>query len=108
MKGWLRYGKWALTGFVTVCAILVFYDTFYQSGALGTFLNRAAEVLAPVLYGMAMAYLLAPVVNWFERRILPGINRLRQRRQKVPVSGYNPWLRALSILLRWSFWRYTC
>ena len=102
MKGWLRYGKWALTGFVTVCAILVFYDTFYQSGALGTFLNRAAEVLAPVLYGMAMAYLLAPVVNWFERRILPGINRLRQRRQKVPVSGYNPWLRALSILLTWS------
>ena len=102
MKGWLRYGKWALTGFVTVCAILVFYDTFYQSGALGTFLNRAAEVLAPVLYGMAMAYLLAPVVNWFECRLLPGINRLRQRRQKVPVSGYNPWLRALSILLTWS------
>ena len=102
MKGWLRYGKWALTGFATVCAILVFYDTFYQSGALGTFLNRAAEVLAPVLYGMAMAYLLAPVVNWFERRILPGINRLRQRRQKAPVSGYNPWLRALSILLMWS------
>ena len=45
MKGWLRYAKWALTAFITVCAILVFYDTFYQSGALGAFLNKAADVL---------------------------------------------------------------
>ena len=102
MKEWLRYGKWALTAFVSVCAILVFYDTFYQSGALGTFLNKAAEVLAPVLYGMAMAYLLTPVVNWFERRILPGINRLREKKKKALLAGYNPWLRALSILLTWS------
>ena len=102
MKEWLRYGKWALTAFVTVCAILVFYDTFYQSGALGDFLSKAAKVLAPVLYGMAMAYLLTPMVNWFERRMLPGINRLREKKQSAPLAGYNPWLRALSILLTWS------
>ena len=102
MKGWLRYAKWALTGFVTVCAILVFYDTFYQSGALGAFLHKAADVLAPVLYGMAMAYLLAPVVNWFERLILPGVNKLRARSRKEPIEGYRGWLRALSILLSWS------
>ena len=45
MKEWLRYGKWALTAFVTVCAILVFYDTFYQSGALGDFLQKAAMLI---------------------------------------------------------------
>ena len=102
MKEWLRYGKWALTAFVTVCAILVFYDTFYQSGALGDLLHKAADILAPVLYGLAMAYLLTPVVNWFERGMLPGFNKLRARRGKPAIEGYRGWLRALSILLTWS------
>ena len=102
MKEWLRYGKWALTAFVTVCAILVFYDTFYQSGALGELLRKATQVLSPVLYGMFMAYLLAPVVNWYERQLLPGINALRARAKKEPIAGYRGWLRALGILLSWS------
>ena len=34
MKGKSGYLKWGLTIFLTVCAILVFYDTFYMSGAL--------------------------------------------------------------------------
>ena len=102
MKDWLRYGKWAITAFVTVCAILVFYDTFYQSRALGELLDKGVQILAPVLYGMAMAYLLASVVNWFERLMLPGINKLRARSQLAPIRGYKGWLRALSILLSWS------
>ena len=102
MKDWLRHGKWAITAFVTVCAILIFYDTFYQSRALGELLEKTVRVLAPVLYGMAMAYLLASVVNWFERLMLPGINKLRARSQMAPIRGYKGWLRALSILLAWS------
>lgn len=27
-----QYFKWGLTAFLTVCAVLVFYDTFYQAG----------------------------------------------------------------------------
>ena len=103
MKEWLRYGKWALTAFVTVCAILVFYDTFYQSGALGALLQKTTAILAPVLYGMAMAYLLSPVVNWFERVLLcPVVNRTRDKRQMAPLKKATPWLRATSILLSWA------
>ena len=102
MKEWLRYGKWALTAFITVCAILVFYDTFYQSGALGEFLQKTTSILAPVLYGLAMAYLLTPMVNWFERLIRPQIDKLRAKRQMAPLKPYSGWLRALSILLTWS------
>lgn len=29
-----QYFKWGLTAFLTVCAVLVFYDTFYQAGTL--------------------------------------------------------------------------
>ena len=102
MKEWRRYGKWALTAFITVCAILVFYDTFYQSGALGELLQKTTKILAPVLYGMALAYLLSSVVNRVERMMLPGINKLCARRQMAAVKAGAPWLRAVSILLTWS------
>ena len=102
MKEWRRYGKWALTAFITVCAILVFYDTFYQSGALGELLQKTTKILAPVLYGMALAYLLSSVVNWVEQMMLPGINKLCARRQMAAVKVGAPWLRAVSILLTWS------
>lgn len=55
------YWKWGLTAFLTVCAILVFYDAFYQGGTLQHILGKLAEVLAPVFYGVAMAYLLMPL-----------------------------------------------
>ena len=61
-----HYFKWGLTVFLTVCAILAFYDTFYMNGTLQRYLGKLVTVLAPVLYGFAMAYLLAPIVNWIE------------------------------------------
>lgn len=47
MKGKV-YWRWGLTAFLTVCAILVFYDAFYQGGTLQHILGKLAEVLAPV------------------------------------------------------------
>ena len=64
------YVKWGLTAFLTVCAILLLYDTFFSTGTLVLFLHRLLRILAPVLYGFFIAYLLSPVVNYFER-LLP-------------------------------------
>ena len=55
MKGKSGYLKWGLTIFLTVCAILVFYDTFYMSGALQRLLSKLASILSPVLVGLVMA-----------------------------------------------------
>lgn len=59
-----QYFKWGLTAFLTVCAVLVFYDTFYQAGTLQQFVSKLASILAPVLYGFAIAYLLTPIMSW--------------------------------------------
>ena len=77
MKDKSGYLKWGLTIFLTVCAILVFYDTFYMSGALQRLLSKLASILSPVLVGLVMAYLLAPIVNWFEKLILSGLHRIK-------------------------------
>lgn len=85
-----RYLRLGLTVTLTACAIMVFYDTVFRNGVLLRFLHILFHALAPVIYGAAMAYLLAPVVDFFDRLLLP---RMGGRRGPV---------RALSILLTWS------
>ncbi len=101
MKG-KGYWRWGLTAFLTVCAILVFYDAFYQGGTLQQILGKLAQVLAPVFYGLAMAYLLTPLVKWFERGILWCVSKLRKKLPDKPLKHGKGLLRAGAILLTWA------
>ena len=101
MKG-KGYWRWGLTAFLTVCAILVFYDAFYQGGTLQQILGKLAQVLAPVFYGLAMAYLLTPLVKWFERGILWCVSKLRKQLPDKPLKHGKGLLRAGAILLTWA------
>ncbi len=85
-----------LTVFFTVSAILLLYDTFFGSRVLQSFGRQFLSALSPVLYGAFMAYLLAPMVNYFEELFLPKEKKLEKGKR---TSG---WLRALSILLTWT------
>ena len=91
MKKDNHYVAWGLTAVAVVCTILLFYDIVFRHSIILVYLNKLISILAPVLYGFAMAYLLTPVVNWFERAIF------------CHGGGHTPakWLRALSILLTW-------
>ena len=61
------YLRWGLTVTLSACAILLFYDTFFQDGVLLLFVKKLLNILKPVIYGFALAYLLAPIVNFFDR-----------------------------------------
>ena len=55
------------------------------------YVNKVLRILAPILYGCAIAYLLSPVVNWFERAIF------RHGGHRAPAK----WVRAGSLVLTW-------
>jgi len=87
--------RWGLTAFLTVCGILAFYDTFFLTGTLQKFFTKLMGILAPVLYGCAMAYLLAPVVNFLERKPLKKLVAGKWKKGRA-------WARAISIFLTWA------
>jgi len=91
MKKDNHYFAWGLTAVAVVCAVLLFYDLVFRSSIVLTYAKELMSILAPVLYGFAIAYLLSPVVNWFERAIF------RHGGQHTKPK----WLRAISILLTW-------
>ena len=100
MKGKV-YWRWGLTAFLTVCAILVFYDAFYQGGTLQHIMGQLASVLSPVFFGLAMAYLLTPLVKGFERGLLWCLEKCRLR-QKITWKRKKGLLRGVAILLTWA------
>ena len=87
-----RYFYWGLTIFASVCAIMVFYDTVFRNGVLLSLWRTLAKALRPVIYCAVMAYLLAPLVNFFDRCIL----KLAGEKSKRGL------VRAGSILLTWA------
>ena len=89
MKKDNHYFAWGLTAVCVVCAVLLIYDIAFRDSIVMNYAGILLAILAPVLYGAAMAYLLSPVVNWIERIIL--------RRS----SGTGGWQRAASIVLTW-------
>lgn len=84
--------QWGLTIVLSTCAILLFYDTFFQHGRLLVWTTELLTILKPVLYGFALAYLLAPIVNFFDGLLL----RFAAARQHRGLA------RAGSILLTWT------
>ncbi len=96
MKNRTQYLKWGLTAFLTVCAVLVFYDTFYMGGTLQQFVSKLTSVLAPVVYGAVIAYLLTPVMNWIERVLHAVWQKVFPKKHLKNAAGI---LRFFSILL---------
>ena len=90
MKQNKTYLHLGVTLIVSACAVLMFYDTFFQSRVLLDFFDRLMSVLSPVIYGLVFAYLLAPIVDFFDRYIQKGLPKVK-----------SSLVRGLSILVTW-------
>lgn len=98
MRGKNRYMGLGLTVFVTVAAILLFYDTLFGRRVLLAIWGQFLTAIQPILYGAFMAYLLAPVVNFFER----GLTGAPAGKPRDPKHFSHAAVRAVSILLTWA------
>lgn len=92
MKRENHYFAWGLTAVCVVCVIMLIYDLVFreQDSLLMSYANMFMGILSPILYGCVIAYILAPILNWFERVIL------RQSGKKTAK-----WARPISMVLTW-------
>ena len=96
LKG--QYVKLGVTIFLTVAAILLFYDMLFGRHVLPGLWEQFYDAVSPIIYGAFMAYLLAPMVNFFERLFF----YVQLRRAKKAGKLNAPTLRAVSVLLVWA------
>jgi len=100
MKKDRPYVGWGVTAFLVICGVILFYDLVFRDSAVMNYFNKLGEILAPVLYGVFLAYILTPVVNWFEA-VLFGPGRGLRLGKRFPALGKSLLPRAVAILLTW-------
>ena len=65
-----KYFHIGLTIFLTAIAIMCAYFLFFRIGEIKAGLNRINSILAPVFYGLILAYLMTPLLNVIERKFI--------------------------------------
>lgn len=65
-----RYLHWGVTAFLVIAASILFYYGIFHMDTLVTGIKVFFGIMAPIIYGIAIAYLLSSVVNFMERKIV--------------------------------------
>lgn len=65
-----KYLYWGLTAFFVIIAGILFYYILFHSSKLTSVLRFLVRISMPVIDGLILAYLITPVLNTVERRII--------------------------------------
>ena len=65
-----NYVKWGLTAFVVIILSIVFCYFIFHFALVKEAFGSFMRMLMPILFGFGIGYLLAPVLNFIERKIL--------------------------------------
>ena len=78
-----RYVQLGVTAFLVIAASILFYYGIFHMKSLVTGIKTFFSIMAPIIYGAAIAYLLTPIVNFLERKIIfPIFEKRRKTLQK--------------------------
>lgn len=70
-----KYFIWGLTGFLTVVACILFYFIINNTAKIAQLFDAFNKIMMPVYFALIIAYLLAPILNFIEKKILIPITR---------------------------------
>ena len=90
--------RWGLALFLTVGAILLFYDTLFGRRVLPSFGGQLLKALQPVLIGAVLAYLLAPVIDFIENLFFP--EQMKKAHAEGRMTSRSA--RAVSLVVTWA------
>lgn len=91
-----KYFKWGLTAFGVIAASICFYYLVFHIGDVIKNVKALFNVVMPVVFGLVIAYLLTPILNYLEKKILNPFFDLLKIKQ---TTKRNKWVRAIGIIL---------
>lgn len=65
-----RYLHWGVTAFLVIAASMLFYYGIFHMKTLITGIKTFLGIMAPIIYGIIIAFLLSPVLNFLEKRLI--------------------------------------
>lgn len=65
-----KYLHWGVTAFLVIAASMLFYYGIFHMKTLIVGIKTFAGIMAPIIYGVILAYVLSPLINFFEKQII--------------------------------------
>lgn len=91
-----KYFKWGLTAFVVLAAAIIFYYFMFHNSNIRAVFRMTINILMPIVLGLAIAYLLSPILNFVEKKLLlPACGKLKIKES----PRRNSIVRGISILV---------
>ena len=90
-----RYFLAGLTIFFAGAALLGLYYILFHSSRLASTLHYITDMLMPVVYGFVLAYIMIPVLNFFEAKVVVPI----ARKCKIDTNARKKGIRAISVTI---------
>ncbi len=98
-----KYIYWGLTAFLVIIACLIVSFIVYNFSSFYKGLSNFASVLTPVINGFLIAYLLSPLMDFFEYTGIPALIRMFRKnceiKNKKPIRYISVFLSVLVLLL---------
>ncbi|MDE6775757.1 MAG: AI-2E family transporter, partial [Ruminococcus sp.] len=54
---------------ITFSACLIVYGIIFNFTVIGEYVNQFLDIIAPILWGLAISYLVNPIMMWLEKRV---------------------------------------
>lgn len=91
-----HYLNWGITGFLVAAASMLFYFGIFHMEILISGLRIVVGILMPLIYGAVIAYILNPVLNFLEKKVIYPLFSARDR--KIQKRGRR-FIRYLCVLV---------
>lgn len=65
-----KHISFGITSFIVIAASICFYYLIFHGDRFSAKLNALTIIASPILYGIVLAYLLTPIVNYLENKLL--------------------------------------
>ncbi|MGN0577845.1 MAG: AI-2E family transporter, partial [Ruminiclostridium sp.] len=82
-----NYLGWGLTAFAVIIASLLVYAALSNFKEIAAGIGNFLSALQPILYGLVIAYLLAPIVAFFETRVFNKVFRKSQLKAEAAEAA---------------------
>ena len=65
-----KYLHWGVTAFLVIAASMLFYYGIFHMKTLITGIKTFLGIMAPIVYGVILAYVLSPLINLMENKLI--------------------------------------
>ncbi|KSV60070.1 AI-2E family transporter [Acetivibrio ethanolgignens] len=96
-QGFRAYFTVGVVSFLVIAAAVIFFFLLFRLDTIRSFFHKLTGILQPIIIGFVIAYLLSPIMDFFERQLIRFV--LSKSKKDTVSSRISSFIRGIAIFL---------